>query len=84
MPVNCPDEKLARSLEQLPSNVTATKSGGLKARMKPSAQLLLDPNLNLKMQFAFFLGSVEARFDFGHVAPLIVERMEQNLKDTVN
>jgi predicted ribosome-associated RNA-binding protein Tma20 len=93
MPVNCPDERLARSIEPLPSNVNVTESEdeAVCAVVDGSEFEIDEAVFRVKMAdkaaktalcISVDEGSVEATFNFRHVAPPIVQRMQQNLKDS--
>jgi hypothetical protein len=87
MPINCPDEKLARIIERLPSNVNATESEDQAARVVVYGSefeydeavfrvKIVDKAARTALCISVDEGSVEATFNFRHIAPLIIERMQ--------
>jgi hypothetical protein len=86
-PINCPDEKLARIIERLPSNVNATESeDGAAAVVVAGSEFeideavfrvkMVDKAAKTALCISVDEGSVETRFNFRDIAPLIIERMQ--------
>ena len=95
-PVDCPDEKLARIVERLPSNVSAApeiEDEAVNAVVAASKFEFEDEVFRVDVvdkvaRTALCISLVdrsEAAFNFEDIAPLIIERMEQSaLESTVN
>jgi hypothetical protein len=86
MPINCPDEKLARIIERLPSNINSAESEDEAVRVviDGSEFEIDDAVFRVKMvdklaRTALCVSvdevPVEATFNFRHIAPLIIDRM---------